>query len=168
MDIDADWEAIRSIPKQHASKGSAELSDAWRVLRNLPESFYYVVKGVGYDYMAVFKVRCMGEVRRDRRLGGLCYWGVKEEVIWQGPSFRARPEDQGKQYAYAKQDCDLTLAGAVARFNKYRQQFLQDSRDHMRNLEKSIADLQASIDKEKKRCAEVEAFDLAQHLGVVL
>jgi hypothetical protein len=164
-DIDDDWKEIRGIPRAAASGEDAGLLDSWRDVRNYPEFFYYVVKGVGINYMAIFKIRCMGEFRRDRRHGGPSYRGIAEKAIWQGPSYRSRPEEQGKQYTYSKASCDLTLEEAICRFNEYLRGYLRTSRYNIRRWEESIAELQRSIDVSKRQDAEAEALDIALHLG---
>lgn len=165
-EIDADWGEIRSIPRTTSLGEDAGLLDAWRDVRNLPEFFYHVVQGVGLDYMAILKVRCMGAFRRENRKGGPAYRGVVEEVLWGGPRYQVRQEEQGKQYAYSKKNCDLTLEEAVARFDGYRQEYLRASRDRICRWEESIAELQKSIITEKNRNAKAEVLDVLLEIKI--
>jgi len=163
--IDDDWQEIQGMTAAQPTSKPLDLQEDWAAVRNIPPTFYHVVKGVGFDYMAILKLKCFGAVQRPPRMGGPAYRGVVEEYVWRGKSYTTRVEDSTTQHAYTQKTCDTSLEDALERFEEYRRGFQVAQEDSIRRTRAEAETLILRASQMEADAAKMASFDIRRVLA---
>lgn len=173
VDLDDDLKLLRALsaaPAPVALDLSAELDEQhnqrWRALYDVPETGFYVVRGFGIEYMAVFRVQFLRRVERPvhMRRPSRCWVTYRQiECIWKGPKAEdlrvVRGDKTIEVFAGAIESFVFSLRDALCLMHEARARFLRETRESIAHLEASIYSLQEQGLKQAARLAEIEAFD---------
>lgn len=143
-----------------------DIEGYWRdaaKLPPLPEYLYWAVKGYGIRDMALYRLKCLGEVNSEafpRRVSDR-WRAVKDVCLWKGAEYRPYPKEvPGKVYTYAKIGMDVTLDAALQRLHVYaaeHQKRLGYNLEDVARQEAEIARARADV---TERLAEAVGFSL--------
>lgn len=170
LDLDDDLNTLRVLGSPTPSTSNeleAELDNRWREKYDIPETGYRVVRGIGLDDMAVWRVAFLAKARMaHRERESRCWVQYKHlECIWHGSRADTKGTHTRRDGTVVEvflgkiESFQLTMAEVIAALKQARDAHRREAVSNRASIEKSIRQLQEEVLTLTDKIAQIEAFD---------
>lgn len=162
-DFEEDWASLRrGAPTPPSPVADPNLQDDWRELQGIPE-FGYVLMGVFWGELAVWKVRILGRSTCPRNRPHAGFRIERVELLWHQPLAKTDKtyEFKGRRisvFRTHKDRVDFTLMDVSCRLLSHRDKARTEYIYHQKQLQETIRKSQEALEEATKKLAELSAF----------